>query len=378
MKRVTIIGSTGSIGQTSLEVLSHLRDRFSIFALSAYRNIDRLALQIKKFEPSYAVVADSNQCLKLKGMVSKTKVLCGEEGLLEISSHPDTDIVIVATSNYRGVFPTLAGIKARKRVALATKEVLVCFGEVVMRELKRYDGELLPIDSEHSAIHQCIYKREKRDIKRIILTASGGPFLYEKNFKEITVDKALSHPVWRMGKKITIDSATLMNKGLEVIEAKWLFDIEPKNIDVVIHPQSIIHSMVEFVDGSLLAQLSLPDMKLAVQYALTFPLRLPSLLKPLDLPQIKELRFLRPDREKFPCLELAYSAIREGGSYPAVLNGADQKAVELFLQGVIGFTQIPELIKRVLDTHKPILRPSLEELIEAVKWAYNQTQELIR
>jgi len=378
LKRVTIIGSTGSIGQTSLEVLSHLRDRFSIFALSAYRNIDRLALQIKKFEPSYAVVADSNQCLKLKGMVSKTKVLCGEEGLLEISSHPDTDIVIVATSNYRGVFPTLAGIKARKRVALATKEVLVCFGEVVMRELKRYDGELLPIDSEHSAIHQCIYKREKRDIKRIILTASGGPFLYEKNFKEITVDKALSHPVWRMGKKITIDSATLMNKGLEVIEAKWLFDIEPKNIDVVIHPQSIIHSMVEFVDGSLLAQLSLPDMKLAVQYALTFPLRLPSLLKPLDLPQIKELRFLRPDREKFPCLELAYSAIREGGSYPAVLNGADQKAVELFLQGVIGFTQIPELIKRVLDTHKPILRPSLEELIEAVKWAYNQTQELIR
>ncbi len=378
MKRVTIIGSTGSIGQTSLEVLSHLRDRFSIFALSAYGNIDRLALQIKKFEPSYAVVADSNQCLKLKGMVSKTKVLCGEEGLLEISSHPDTDIVIVATSNYRGVFPTLAGIKARKRVALATKEVLVCFGEVVMRELKRYDGELLPIDSEHSAIHQCIYKREKRDIKRIILTASGGPFLYEKNFKEITVDKALSHPVWRMGKKITIDSATLMNKGLEVIEAKWLFDIEPKNIDVVIHPQSIIHSMVEFVDGSLLAQLSLPDMRLAVQYALTFPLRLPSLLKPLDLPQIKELRFLRPDREKFPCLELAYSAIREGGSYPAVLNGADQKAVELFLQGVIGFTQIPELIKRVLDTHKPILRPSLEELIEAVKWAYNQTQELIR
>jgi len=378
LKRVTIIGSTGSIGQTSLEVLSHLRDRFSIFALSAYGNIDRLALQIKKFEPSYAVVADSNQCLKLKGMVSKTKVLCGEEGLLEISSHPDTDIVIVATSNYRGVFPTLAGIKARKRVALATKEVLVCFGEVVMRELKRYDGELLPIDSEHSAIHQCIYKREKRDIKRIILTASGGPFLYEKNFKEITVDKALSHPVWRMGKKITIDSATLMNKGLEVIEAKWLFDIEPKNIDVVIHPQSIIHSMVEFVDGSLLAQLSLPDMRLAVQYALTFPLRLPSLLKPLDLPQIKELRFLRPDREKFPCLELAYSAIREGGSYPAVLNGADQKAVELFLQGVIGFTQIPELIKRVLDTHKPILRPSLEELIEAVKWAYNQTQELIR
>lgn len=378
MKRVAIIGSTGSIGQASLEVLSHLRSQFSILALSAYKNIERLALQIERFRPPYAVVADNNQCLRLKGRAPKTKVLCGEEGLLEVSSHPQTDMVIVATSDYRGVFPTLAGIKAKKRVALATKEVMVCFGEIVMRELKRYNGELLPIDSEHSAIHQCVYKKEKKDIKRIILTASGGPFLYEKNLKGITVDKALSHPVWRMGKKITIDSATLMNKGLEVIEARWLFGIEPESIDVVIHPQSIIHSMVEFVDSSVLAQLSLPDMRLAIQYALTFPLRFPSLLKPLDLTKIEELEFLKPDRERFPCLELAYSAIKEGCSYPAVLNGADQKAVELFLQGVIDFTQIPELIKRVLDTHKPISEPGLEDLIEAVKWAYNQTQELIR
>lgn len=377
MKRVTIIGSTGSIGQAAIKVLHHLRSQFSIFALSAHKNIARLASQIEKFKPFYAVVVNKKQCSKLKRMATNTKLLCGDEGLIEISSHPEVDIVLIATSDPKGVFPTLAAIKSRKRVTFATKEILVCFGEIVMEEVRKDNGELLPIDSEHSAVHQCLYKRDKRNIKRIILTASGGPFLYEKNLKGITIDKALSHPVWNMGKKITIDSATLMNKGLEVIEAKWLFGIEPDRIDVVIHPQSIVHSMVEFTDGSTLAQLSTPDMKLPIQYALTFPSRFPSLIESLDFTRIEKLEFLKPDKKRFPCLDLAYKAAKEGGSYPAVLIGADQRAVELFLKGAIDFTRIPELIRKALDAHKSIAKPCLEELIEAEEWAYNYTEDLI-
>jgi 1-deoxy-D-xylulose-5-phosphate reductoisomerase len=373
---ITILGSTGSIGTASLEVVSKL-DGFSVFALAARRNSAKLLDQAFRFRPEVVVMTDEKFCPDLKSALQKAgiKLRCGLDGLVEVAASSKTDVVLVALSGSQGIAATLAAIKTKKRVGLATKEILVSFGSVVMAAVKQSGAELLPVDSEHSAIHQCLNGRPSDSIRRILLTASGGPFLHRKNLKTITPAEALKHPVWKMGKKITIDSATLMNKGLEVIETYWLFGIKPQAIEILIHPEGIIHSMVEFIDGSVLAQLALPDMKLPIQYALTFPDRQPSLVGRLDLLQRNRLQFFPPDFKRFPCLTLAYEAAEKGGSYPCVLNAANESAVDRFLTGAIRFPEIPKIIEKTLSAHKGISNPTLEELLAVERWAQQYALE---
>ncbi len=369
-KKITILGSTGSIGVSSLEVIAKLPG-FSVFALAAQTSTDQLLKQALRFRPQKVVVTDKNCCRDLEKRLTKEgiELLCGEECLALVSASPDTDVVVIALSGSQGIEATLAAIEAKKRVGLATKEILVSFGSIVMAAVKKSGALLLPVDSEHSAIHQCLGGQNRTSVKRILLTASGGPFLKRKNLATIKPRDALQHPVWKMGKKVTIDSATLMNKGLEVLETQWLFGIPPGDIEILIHPEGIIHSMVEFVDGSVLAQLAQPDMKLPIQYALTFPDRQPSLVKPLDLLKLRRLHFLPPDFKKFPCLRLAYQAAHDGGSFPCVLNAANEVAVELFLAGKISFCQIPKIIEKTLTAHEGSVSANLEELRAIARWA---------
>lgn len=377
MNRITVLGSTGSIGVSSLEVIAKLPG-FSVFALSAQTSTDQLLEQALRFRPQRVVVTDKNCCRDLQNRLTKEgiELLCGDEGLALVSASSETDVVLVALSGSQGIEATLAAIEAKKRVGLATKEILVSFGSIVMAAVKKSGASLLPVDSEHSAIHQCLAGQNQTSVKRILLTASGGPFLNRKNLASIKPRDALQHPVWKMGKKITIDSATLMNKGLEVIETQWLFGIRPGDIEILIHPEGIIHSMVEFVDGSVLAQLAQPDMKLPIQYALTFPERQPSLVKPLDLLTLRRLHFLPPDMKKFPCLGLAYQAAHDGGSYPCVLNAANEVAVELFLAGKINFPQIPIIIEKTLTAHQGSVSANLEELRAIERWAKTYSLEV--
>jgi len=361
VKNIAILGSTGSIGRQALDVIRTLPDELKVIALTGNKNLELLERQISEFQP------------KMFCSSAKPDISYGGEFLSagEIASHPEVDFVIVATAGKAGLSPTLAALQAGKTVALANKEVLVMAGEIIVREASLHQAQILPIDSEHSAIWQCLQGEESKP-QRLFLTASGGPFYHysQSQLAEVTPEQALQHPVWKMGKKVTIDSATLMNKGLEVIEAHWLFSFPFDSIEILIHPQSIVHSMVEFMDGSLKAQLSWPDMRLPIQYALSYPRRwLNPELPRLDWNKIKSLNFEPVDYNKFPCLKLAMDAGKSGGTYPAVLCAADEVAVELFLGHRISFTDIAKIVQKTLEQHRNTPQPSLEEILAADAWA---------
>ncbi len=375
IKRVAVLGSTGSIGRQTLEIISAHPQRFRIIGLAAGKNLDLLTRQISQFQPRFIYSSVYFQDKKARPSGAEYEFL----SLEEMASHPEVDIVVIATSGKWGLQPTLAAVRAGKIIALSNKESLVMAGEIITAEAERNRAKILPVDSEHSAIWQCL-KGEQEKPTKIILTASGGPFrsYSPARLKKVTAEQALKHPSWRMGKKVTIDSATLMNKGLEVIEARWLFDMPFESIAVLVHPQSIIHSMVEFSDGSVKAQLGCPDMRLPIQYALSYPERLPNPELPkLDWESIKELTFEPPDFNSFPCLKLAVEAGRRGGTYPAVLCGADEVAVELFLSGRIKFTDIAKLVGQALEGHKAISHPALEEILAADSWGRERVTQLI-
>ncbi len=374
VKQLAVLGSTGSIGQQTLDVVRHLTGRFHIVGLAAGQNLDLLAKQIDEFKPKFVYYAANNA-----GKTCLAETRCEFLSLEEIASHPLVDTVVVATSGKAGLGPTLAAIRAGKDVAIANKEPLVMAGEIITDEAKRSGAQILPIDSEHSAIWQCLVGERQKPVK-LILTASGGPFCHYSlaELEKVTVEQALKHPLWQMGKRITIDSATLMNKGLEVIEAHWLFNMPFDGIEVLLHHQSIIHSMVEFVDGSIKAQLSFPDMRLPIQFALTYPDRLPNpVLSQLDWDKVSRLTFAPPDFEKFPCLRLGMEAGRKGGTYPAVLSAADEVAVELFLSQRIRFVDMPRFIERTLERHRATAHPNLEEIMEADAWARETLLKLV-
>ncbi len=361
MKKIAVLGSTGSIGRQALDVIRALPDELKIVALTGNKNLKLLEKQIQEFQPKMF-------CSSIKPDINYGGEFLSVE---EIASHPEVDFVIVATAGKAGLSPTLAALQEGKTVALASKEVLVMAGEIIVREASLHHAQILPIDSEHSAIWQCLQGEETKP-QRLFLTASGGPFYHysQSQLAEVTPEQALQHPVWKMGKKVTIDSATLMNKGLEVIEAHWLFSFPFDSIEILIHPQSIVHSMVEFMDGSLKAQLSWPDMRLPIQYALSYPRRwLNPDLPRLDWNKINSLNFEPVDYNKFPCLKLAMDAGKSGGTYPAVLCAADEVAVELFLSHRISFTDIAKIVQKTLEQHQNIPQPSLEEILAADDWA---------
>ncbi len=368
MKRISILGSTGSIGKNSLDVVSRQKERYCIAYLTANRNLERLLEQAKRFHPKAVVIIDTNRVAEFKPQFQQigVELLSGFEGLLEISARDDVDIVINALVGAVGLRPTLNAIKPGCRIALANKETLVLGGELVMARCKEQGAELVPIDSEHSALLQCLLGERTEDIEQLILTASGGPFRKKavEEFREVTLGEALNHPNWNMGPKITIDSATLMNKGLEVIEAFWLFGLELSKINVVIHPQSIVHSLVEFVDGSVKAQLGLPDMRVPIQYALTYPKRLSATFPRLDLAEWQKLTFEAPDLEKFRCLKLAFAALEQGGVAPAILNASNEEAVNLFLSERIRFDQIPELVESALNSCETNSYHDIDDLLQ--------------
>jgi 1-deoxy-D-xylulose-5-phosphate reductoisomerase len=367
-KNIAILGSTGSIGRNSLEVIANSPELFRVVSLSANKNIDGLQSQIDRFRPTSVAVLDPVRASELKKWINSTvRLYSGEDGLLALIDQEDIDIVISSFVGFAGLRPTIRAVEAGKTIALANKETLVVAGGLIMDAAQRTGARIVPVDSEHSAILQCLAGEESKNVARIILTASGGPFLglEAHEFDEITVEAALKHPNWNMGKKITIDSATLMNKGLEVIEAHWLFGLPPKSIEVIIHPQSVIHSMVEFVDGSIKAQLGIPDMKIPIQYALTYPSRFASIFPRIDFSEVREMTFSTPDVGKFPCLTLAYEVLEEGGTAPAVMNAANEVAVQKFLQKEIRFTDIHRLIRETLDRIPTIPNPDLGQIVEA-------------
>lgn len=370
MKRITILGSTGSIGKSALEVITKYRDRFEVVGLTANSNIRLLEEQVNTFKPEIVAVADEAGAIELRKKLN-IDVLSGNTGIAEVASYSRSDFVLSAIVGFAGLIPTLSAIKTGKTVGLANKESLVVAGEIVMEEAVKYGAKIIPVDSEHSAIFQCIEGRSRESIKKIVLTASGGPFFgkSKSELDRVTIEDALKHPNWDMGRKITIDSATLMNKGFEVIEAYHLFGLSPDEIDVLIHPQSIVHSMVEFKDRSYIAQLSIPDMKGPIAYALSYPERLDDPMPCLDLSRIEKLTFRKPDTGCFPCLLYAYEASREGGTMPAVLNAANEVAVGAFLQRAIGFNDIPVIIGNTMHSHKKEAVTGIEAVIEADRWA---------
>ncbi len=369
-KGIVILGSTGSIGRNALEVVDRYPDRFHVVGLSAHRNVDELTRQMKRFHPEAVAVTDEAAFHEVVRRVGEgVKIFPGLTGAEELVALEGVDLVVSAMVGFAGLKPTLAAIRADKDVALANKETLVVGGEMIVSAVSESRGRLIPVDSEHSAIFQSILGHSKKEIRKLILTASGGPFRtwpLEK-MVAITPDEALHHPNWTMGAKVTVDSATMMNKGLEVIEARWLFGVDPGNIEVLIHPESIVHSMVEYIDGVVIAQLGIPDMKIPIAYALGYPERLDMGLAPLDLSQVKRLTFEKPDRERFPALGLAYEALKKGKTYPTVLNAANEMAVRAFLNGEIPFLKIPEIVSRVLASHEP-MDVTLEGIMEADRW----------
>jgi 1-deoxy-D-xylulose-5-phosphate reductoisomerase len=366
---ISILGSTGSIGCNALSVVESFDDaRFRVVALAAGRNVERLAAQVERHRPELVAVEDEASAESLKSELERRglnvpRILTGEAGLVEVATHDAARTVVSATVGAVGFVPTLRALEAGKRVALANKETLVIAGELMTRAAAQSGAELLPVDSEHNALHQCLRGERREEVRRLILTASGGPFR-EKSLSAMagaTVEEAMRHPTWNMGAKITIDSATLMNKGLEVIEARWLFGFGADEIDIVVHPESVVHSMIELVDGSVIAQLGVTDMRHAIQYALTYPERHAcATLPPLDLTKHSALHFEEPDTERFPCILLAYRALREGGTLPAALNAANEEAVKAFLAGSVRLTDIPVVIERVMDAHETRPASSLE------------------
>ena len=368
-KRISIWGATGSIGRQTLEVISRYRERFDLVALTAHSNVRLLLEQTERFRPQVVVVTGDADLKEWENRFTKAgaEILKGREGLLEVAGAGSEDLIVNALVGSVGLEATMAAVRARVPVALANKEVLVMAGETVMSEAAKREVPITPIDSEHSALFQCLQGEEVGRVRRIILTASGGPF-WNKSRAElanVSVEDALAHPNWSMGKKVTIDSATLMNKGLEVIEARWLFGVSPDKVDVVIHPQSIVHSMVEFVDGSMKAQLGVPDMRIPISYALTHPDRWPGDYGWMDFSRLHELSFHPPDLDAFPCFRLAYEALKTGGTAPAVMNAADEMAVEWFLSGRIGFLRIAEIIEEVLQRASVGVAAGLDDILEA-------------
>lgn len=382
MRKIGIIGSTGSIGTQTLEVIKELnglgRFTFQVTALSAGNNAKLLAKQAREFGVKLLCIdtAEGAEYLRQELCDMKPEILVGEEGLCALAESP-MDILVTAIVGMRGIKPTLAAISKGTEIALANKETLVAAGEVVMAEAARRGVRILPVDSEHSAILQCLQGEKRDEVANIILTASGGPFrkMSAKELETVNAEDALKHPTWNMGGKITIDCASLMNKGLEVIEARWLYDMSYDNIDVVVHPQSIIHSMVRYNDGSVIAQLGNPSMKLPIQYALTYPSRVASTVKPLDLADIGSLTFERPDTDRFPCLKLAYEAGRTGGTLPAAMNAANEAAVALFFKGKIGFSQISSTVLSAMEKHKTIYKPSAEEILAVSNETYEKVMQ---
>jgi len=376
MKKLAIVGSTGSIGQNTLKVVHHLPDRFEVFALAAHSSVALLAEQIAVFQPKVVTLMETSRLDDLtrhcrERGIRLPEILTAEEGLRAIVSAPEVDVVVSGAVGAAGLLPTLAAVEAGKIVALANKESMVLAGELIRRTASRTGARIIPVDSEHSAIDQCLRSGRPEEVRRLILTASGGPFrdTPKDQLDRVTPEDALNHPTWRMGRRITIDSATLMNKGLEVIEARWLFDIPESRVDIIVHPQSIVHSMVEFTDGSVIAQLGTTDMRQPIQYALTWPDRLESSVPSIDWSTAGRLEFIPPDTGKFPCVGLAYDAIRQGGTAPAVLNAADELAVQAFLEGRISFTDIPRLIKDSLDAHEVASEVTFETVMSADAWA---------
>jgi 1-deoxy-D-xylulose-5-phosphate reductoisomerase len=380
MKHLSILGSTGSIGVSTLEIVAAYPERFRITALTGGKNLELLARQIRKFAPRIAAVAYTEDIPQLMEMCRGIDVeICGGvDGLIAAASAEETDMVVAAIVGAAGLVPTAAAIRAGKDIALANKETLVTAGHLFMEMVAEYGVKLYPVDSEHSAVFQSIEGHRSQDISKIILTASGGPFLNTpiEQLAGVTVRDALNHPNWSMGKKITIDSATMMNKGLEVLEARWLFDAPVEKIEVNIHPQSIIHSMVEYIDGCVIAQLGSPDMKAPIAYALSYPERIATGVKPLDLTAFSGLTFYKPDLGKFRCLGLAYHAINAGESMPAVMNAANEIAVESFLAGGIGFVQIAEVIERTMDAHESHDLKSINEVLLADDWGRKKAREI--
>lgn len=381
MKRVAIFGSTGSIGKATLEVIKHLQTDFSVLALAARSNYPLLTEQIITFKPKIIAITEEKFKDKLYQRVKKEvkaiTILSGESSLVELAQFSQIDILVMAMSGTTGLMALIKAIENKKRIALSTKELLVSFGKIIMQQAKKYQAEILPIDSELVGIHQCINNYHPQQIKRVILTASGGPFLYRKHLKNITIRDALKHPIWKMGKKITIDSATLANKGLEVIETARLFSLPPQKIEVLIHPQSIIHAIVEFNDNISLATLSYPDMRGCIQYALTYPKRLPSLIPKLDLVNRPNLEFYQPDFKKFPALKLAYQAAFADGTAPCVFNSANEVAVNSFIAGVIQFNQIPQIIQKTLSALPYVKNPNLITLLKYQKMATDYAERLV-
>jgi 1-deoxy-D-xylulose-5-phosphate reductoisomerase len=381
MQHIAILGSTGSIGRQTLAVIDANRDKFCVSVLAAYQNDVLLEEQIRYFTPDIAVLVDKQAADRLtKRYHGSTCILVGEEGLLEAAIYPGVHTVLTSMVGFAGLKPTVAAIEAGKNIALANKETLVAAGELVTSLAARKNVSILPVDSEHSAILQCLQGEQKNKISRIILTASGGPFygLKTEQLRNVTIADCLRHPNWSMGRKITVDSATLVNKGLEVIEARWLFNIDYPQIEVVVHPQSIIHSMVEFVDGAVMAQLGKPDMRIPIQYALSYPDRLPAEFPKLDFNMLSALTFTAPDMEAFPALLLAYQAGAIGGSLPCVLNAANEVAVAAFLAGDVGFLAITTIIKHTMNNHSIVAQPTLADLDAADTWARNQATEVIQ
>jgi 1-deoxy-D-xylulose-5-phosphate reductoisomerase len=379
MTRLAILGSTGSIGVNALDVVRRNSGRFSISFLTAKNNVDLLARQALEFQPTAVAVSDEQGYEKLKQALSGThvRILCGAKALETLSREEGYDTLVAAIVGAAGLLPTVEALRRGKRVALANKETLVCAGTVVKELIFQHGASIIPIDSEHSALFQCLVGETVDHVERIILTASGGPFLHTpaESFKDITVERALRHPNWTMGAKITIDSATLMNKGLEVIEAHWLFALPRKKISVLVHPQSIVHSMVEFIDGSIKAQMGVPDMKVPIQYALTYPERVESTFDRVDWTKTSRLEFLDPDPIRFPCLQLAYDALAAEGTMPAVLNAANECLVEKFLKRTIRFTDIPAGICHAMEVHDVIHDPSLDDIVNADRWAREMINE---
>ena len=372
MKNVVLLGSTGSIGTSTVKVAEDLPDRIRLLGLAAGNNTTLLLEQARKHRPEAISINNPEKARDLgKFFGAATQVYSGDEGLIKLATLPAADIVLIAIVGTAGLKPALAAIRAGKDIAVASKEILVMAGEIVMSEARKHGVRVLAVDSEHSAIFQCLDGKPSNSVRKLWLTASGGPFRNtpKEEFPGITVERALKHPSWVMGKKITIDSATLFNKGLEMIEARWLFDIGMERVGVLVHPQSIVHSMVEFVDGALLAQLSTPDMCLPIQYALTYPDRAPSERVQTNFAKLGNLTFEEPDAERFPALKLARRAGEVGGTLPAVLNAANEVAVEAFVNGKINFPQIAEIVRRTMDAHKVVLHPALEQILEADAWA---------
>ncbi|MBM3248153.1 MAG: 1-deoxy-D-xylulose-5-phosphate reductoisomerase [Candidatus Omnitrophica bacterium] len=378
MKNIAVLGSTGSIGQNTLDIVSEFSDRLKVIGLSAYNNIGLLRSQIKDYSPEYVAIREDKISALRKDINGRIKVCDTNSGLKNMIASKDIDLVVVAISGSSALESVLEAIRQRKTVALANKEALVMAGSIIMKEAKKYNTQIIPIDSEQSAIFQCLQDRNKKELKKIYLTASGGPLVDApvSRLKNISVKEVLKHPRWKMGKKVTVDSATLINKGLELIEAMWLFDVKPEQIEILIHREAIVHSMVEFIDGSIIAQLGVTDMRLPIQYALTYPARWKGVLKSLDFKSLN-LAFDKPDFDKFPCLGLAYKAARLRGTAPCVLNAANEIAVGAFLEEKIGYLDIYRIINSVLSRHKVLRNPGLNEIISVDKWARAQAQKLI-